>query len=135
VGLSSACWRASVQLLDRSPQDVRTYDGVFALDPTYSVMPDGSVTELRNGDWGRCGPATDISTPERRTIQLFGAQNQEVAVQIVVPFPGRRSRPAWRASGSCRHDRVTFSAIAWSRVAHGPCLPDVIVPLDGSVAG
>jgi hypothetical protein len=118
-----------------APQDVRTYDGVFALDPTYSVMPDGSVTELRNGDGGPLRTGNGYFDAQRRTIQLFGARNQEVAVQIVVPFPGRQFSARMEGLDVVPADRVTFSAIAWSRVGSGRVLPDVIVPLDGSVAG
>ena len=107
---------------------------IFALDPTYSVLPDGSVTELRNRDLGPLRARNGYFDAERRTIRLFGAQNQEVAVQLVVPVQG--SRFSARAEGleGVPADRVTFSAIAWSRVAE-TLLPDVIVPLDGSVAG
>jgi hypothetical protein len=60
---------------------------------------------------------------------LSGAQHQEVAVQIVVPM-GRRYAARLIALEGVPADRVTFSTIAWSRKA-----PDVILPLDGSVAG
>jgi len=109
--------------------------GVFALDPTYSVMPDGSVTELRNRDLGPLRTHNGYFDAGRRTIRLFGAQNQEVAVQLVVPVQG--SGFSARAEGleGVPADRVTFSVIAWSRVAAETVLPDVIVPLDGSMAG
>ena len=64
--------------------------GIFALDPTYSVLPDGSVTELRNRDLGPLRTRNGYFDAERRTIRLFGAQNQEVAVQLVVPVQGPR---------------------------------------------
>jgi hypothetical protein len=116
-------------------QDVRPDAGVFALDPAYSVMPDGSVTELRNRDPGPLRTDNGHFDAQRKTIRLYGAQNQEVAVQLVVPFQGRRFSARVEGLGVVPADRVTFSAIAWSRGAAGRLLPDVIVPLDGSVAG
>lgn len=115
--------------------------GVFALDPTYTVLPDGTVTELRNRELGPLRTRNGYFDGNRRTIQLFGAQNQEVAVQLVVPVQGRRYSARAEGPDGVPADRVTFSAIAWSRVgAAAPAqsetfLPDVIVPLDGSVAG
>ena len=116
--------------------------GIFALDPTYTVLPDGSVTELRNRDLGPLRTRNGYFDADRRTgIQLFGAQNQEVAVQLVVPVQGRRYSARAEGPDGVPADRVTFSAIAWSRVGGAApaqsetFLPDVIVPLDGSVAG
>ena len=91
--------------------------GIFALDPTYSVMPDGSVTELRNRDLGPLRTHNGYFDAERRTIRLFGAQNQEVAVQLVVPVQGRRFSARAEGLEGVPADRVTFSVIAWSRVA------------------
>ena len=108
--------------------------GVFALDPTYSIRPDGSVTELRNRDPGPLRTRNGYFDAERRTMRLFGAQNQEVAVQLVVPVQGARFSARAEGLEVVPADRITFSVIAWSRVAE-TFLPDVIVPLDGSVAG
>ena len=127
--------RADEQSGDAAPLPGLHNDvGVFALDPTYSVLPDGSVTELLNRDLGPLRARNGYFDAERRTIRLFGAQNQEVAVQLVVPVQG--SRFSARAEGLevLPADRISFSVIAWSRVAE-TFLPDVIVPLNGSVAG
>src|SRR5687767_7816401 len=98
--------------------------GIFALNPTYTVLPDGSVTELRNRDLGPLRTRNGYFDADRRTIQLFGAQNQEVAVQLVVPVQG--SRFSARAEGLevVPSDWITFSVIAWSKVAE-TFLPDV----------
>ena len=116
--------------------------GIFALDPTYSVLPDGSVTELRDRDLGPLRTRNGYFDAERRTIRLFGARNQEVAVQLVVPVQGRRFSARAEVPDVVPANRITFSVIAWSRVAGAASsgqpetfLPDVILPLDGSVAG
>ena len=80
-------------------------------------MPDGSVTELRNRDLGPLRTRNGYFDAERRTIRLFGAQNQEVAVQLVVPVQGRRFSARAEGLEVVPADRVTFSVIAWSRVA------------------
>ena len=99
--------------------------GIFALDPTYTVLPDGSVTELRNRDLGPLRTRNGYFDADRRTIQLFGAQNQEVAVQLVVPVQGRRFSARAEGPDGVPADRVTFSAIAWSRVgAAAPAQPE-----------
>jgi hypothetical protein len=108
--------------------------GIFALDPAYSVLPDGSVTEIRNRDLGPLRTRNEYFNAERRTIRLFGAQNQEVAVQLVMPVQGLRFSARAEGLEFVPADRITFSVIGWSRVAQ-TFLPDVIVPLDGSVAG
>ena len=97
--------------------------GIFALDPTYSVLPDGSVTELRNRDLGPLRTRNGYFDAGRRTIRLFGAQNQEVAVQLVVPVQGRRFSARAEGLDVVPADRITFSVIAWSRVA-GAALAD-----------
>ena len=65
-------------------------------------------------------------------------------MQLVVPVQGRRFSARADGLDVVPADRVTFSVIAWSRVAGAApvagagaatFLPDVIVPLDGSVAG
>ena len=115
--------------------------GIFALDPTYSIQPDGSVTELVNRDLGPLRTRNGYFDADRRTIRLYGARNQEVAVQLVVPVRGRRFSARTDGLEGVPADRISFSTIAWSRIADGDAArpaafrPDVIVPLDGSVAG
>ena len=114
--------------------------GIFALDPTYSILPDGSVTELASRNLGALRTRNGYFDAERQTIRLYGARNQEVAVQLVVPVRGRRFSARSEGLDGVPAERITFSTIGWSRItdaagARAPFRPDVVVPLDGSVAG
>jgi hypothetical protein len=101
--------------------------GLFALSPIYTVKPDGTIAELSNGNLGDLRSRNEAFDGNRQTLLLFGAQQQEVAVQIVLPM-GKRYSARLVALEGVPADRVTFSTIGWSG-GH----PDVIVPLDGSV--
>jgi hypothetical protein len=103
--------------------------GLFALSPIYTVKPDGATAEVASGDLGALRTRNEAFDASRQTLLLFGAQQQEVAVQIVVPM-GKRYSARLIALDRVPADRVTFSFIAWSRG-----LPDVIVPLDGTIKG
>ena len=113
-----------------SPPGVHNKAGLFALSPIYTVAPDGTIGELKSGDLGALRTRNEAFDGSRQTLLLSGAQHQEVAVQIVIPVPGKRYAARLVALDGVPADRVTFSTIAWSRR-----IPDVIGPLDGSVAG
>ena len=112
------------------PAGVRNPAGLFALSPIYTVAPDGTIGELTSGDLGTLRTRNEAFDGSRNTLLLSGAQHQEVAVQIVVPVVGRRYAARLIALDGVPANRVSFSTIAWSRR-----IPDVILPLDGSVAG
>lgn len=109
-------------------------DAVYAISDVYSVLPDGSVGEMSKGDLGELRQRNGHFDASTRTIRLFGAQNEEVAVQIVIPFSGEGFSARSGPIGDVPADRVTFSLIAYAKVGTR-LVPDVIVPLDGSVAG
>lgn len=112
------------------PSEARNAAGLFALSPIYTVAPDGTVGELKSGDLGQLRSRNEAWDGGRNTLLLSGAQHQEVAVQIVVPVAGKRYAARLVALDGVPPTRVTFSTIAWNRK-----IPDVILPLDGSVAG
>jgi len=107
---------------------------VYAISDVYSVLPDGTVSERSNGDLGDLKRKNGHFDGASRTVRLYGAQNEEVAVQIVIPVAGAGFSGKAGAIGEIPADRVTFSLIAYGKVG-GRLQPDVIIPLDGSVAG
>ena len=113
-----------------APQGLHNKIGLFALSPIYTVAPDGTVGELKSGDLGALRTRNEAFDGSRQTLLLSGAQHQEVAAQIVVPVAGKRYGARLISLEGVPADRVTFSTIAWSRK-----IPDVILPLDGSVRG
>ena len=113
-----------------SPPGVHNKAGLFALSPIYTVTPDGTIGELKSGDLGALRMRNEAFDGSRHTLLLSGAQYQEVAVQIVIPLAGRRYAARLISLEGVPADRVTFSTIAWSRK-----IPDVVLPLDGSVRG
>jgi hypothetical protein len=114
----------------RPQTGVHNKAGLFALSPIYTVAPDGRVGELTSGDLGAMTTRNEAFDGARHTLLLAGAQHQEVAVQIVIPAAGKRYSARLIALDGVPANRVTFSTIAWSRK-----IPDVILPLDGSVGG
>ena len=121
---------AAVAAQNPSPPGVHNPAGLFALSPIYTVAPDGTIGELKSGDLGAMRTRNEAFDGRRHTLLLSGAQHQEVAVQIVVPVAGKRYAARLIALEGVPANRVSFSTIAWSRT-----VPDVILPLDGSVAG
>ena len=132
MGLCAILLAAGVVVAAQSPAPPRRLDaaGIFAVSPVYTVMPDGSIGELKTGDLGPLRTRNEAFDGSRNTLLLFGAQHQEVAVQIVVPMAGKRFSARLRALDGVPAARVSFSTIGWSRK-----VPDVVLPLDGSVAG
>jgi hypothetical protein len=106
----------------------------YAVSDVYSLRPDGTVSERANGDLGELKRRNGHYDAATRTIRLYGAQNEEVAVQIVIPFAGERFSAKAGPIGEIPADRVAFSLIAYSKVG-ARLQPDVILPLDGSIAG
>jgi|GEM_PF-2442642 len=112
----------------------RVDDDIFAVSAVYSFLPDGTVSERSDGDLGDLKRKNGHFDASTRTIRLYGAQNEEVAVQIVIPFAGEGFHATSSAIGAIPADRVTFSLIAYDKVG-AKLQPDVMIPLDGSVAG
>jgi len=108
-------------------------EDIYAVSAVYSYLPDGSVSERTNGDLGDLRRKNGHFDGATRTVKLYGAQNEEVAVQIVIPFLGEGFSGKAGAIGEIPADRVSFSLIAYDKVG-AKLQPDVIIPLDGSVA-
>jgi hypothetical protein len=111
---------------------------IFVVSDVYGILPDGTCHELVSGDFRelkRKNVHWDAST---KTIKMYAAKNEEVAVQIAIPksgagFNGKMSDLVGPAT--ITSDRATFSAMAWvNHVDLGLC-PDLVIPLDGSVNG
>ena len=109
-------------------------DDIYAVSAVYSFQPDGGVREMANGDLGELRRKNGHFDAATRTVRLYGARNEEVAVQIVIPIAGEGYSGRAGAIGEIPADRVTFSLIAYDKVG-AKLQPDVVVPLDGSVAG
>lgn len=129
LGLAAFVFATGIAIAAQTPSSsgAQNEAGLFALSPIYTVKPDGTIAELANGNLGDLRSRNEAFDGSRQTLLLFGAQQQEVAVQIVVPM-GKRYSARLVALEGVTADRVTFSTIGWSG-GH----PDVIVPLDGSV--
>jgi hypothetical protein len=109
-------------------------DEIYALSAVYSIQPDGSVSELANGDLGDLRRSNGHFDGSTRTVKLYGARNEEVAVQIVIPFAGENFSCRAHPIGVIPAERVRFSLIAYDKVGT-KLQPDVMIPLDGTVAG
>ncbi|MCZ7644223.1 MAG: hypothetical protein M5U26_02900 [Planctomycetota bacterium] len=112
-------------------------EGVFAVSDVYSIYPDGTVGERADGKFGELAKKNGHFDAATKTVKLYGARNEEVAVQLVIPREGQGFGAKATAFGAIPAERVTFSAIGYMQTSKAakPVHPDVIVPLDGSVAG
>src|ERR1043166_8337280 len=107
---------------------------IYAISDVYSVLPDGTVGELAKGELGELKLKNGHFDAATRTLRLYGARNEEVAVQIVIPFAGEGFSAKAGVIGEIPAERISFSLVAYDKVGT-KLQPDVIVPLDGSVAG
>ncbi len=107
---------------------------IYAVSAVYSFQPDGSVSEMAKGDLGELRQHNGHFDASTRSIRLYGARNEEVAVQIVIPFAGEGFSARATAIGAIPAERVRFSLIAYAKVGT-KLQPDVMIPLDGTVAG
>lgn len=107
--------------------------GIFALSHIYGIKPDGTCYELEGGNLDPLRQSNMHWDAGTNTVRLYGAKNEEAAVQLVIPMEGK--------GFSCRCDgiegippeRVSFSTVAWVRTKDGPLVPELVLPLDGSV--
>jgi hypothetical protein len=111
---------------------------IFVLSDIYSIKPDGTCYETADGKLGERVAKNCHWDSTSKTIRMFAARNEEVAVQIVVPEKGEGFHAEvseLKGPGVIPPDRATFSMLAWATSKNGPSLPDLVIPLDGSVAG
>jgi hypothetical protein len=121
-----------------APSLVPAADDVFVVSDVYSLRPDGACQELTDGAFGALAQQNAHWDAATKTIRLAAARNEEAAVQIVIPrtgrgFAGRMSD--LKGPGAIPASRATFSALLWARDRNDKLVPDLVIPLDGSVRG
>lgn len=113
-------------------------NGVFVVDATYSLHPDGACQELTGGTFGSLAKKNVCWDEATKTVKLAAAQNEEIAVQIVIPMTGKGfsgKMSELKGPGTITADRATFSALVWANTRDGKIVPDLVIPLDGSING
>ncbi|HTL53499.1 MAG TPA: hypothetical protein VL860_13065, partial [Planctomycetota bacterium] len=147
--VTTACWSAdaapAVGSVPKPAPKVALHNEakLFAVSPIYTIFPDGKVGELTDGNFDALTQQNGYFDASRQTLLLQGVRNQEVAVQIVIPVVGNGFAAQAGELQDIPANRISFSLIAYSQVigkdAAGKTIsrlmPDVIIPLDGSVAG
>ena len=112
--------------------------GIFAVNASYSLRPDGVCQEIAGGAFGPLAQKNAHWDAAAKTVKMVAAQNEEIAVQLVIPkagkgFSGKMSD--LRGPATITGDRATFSALVWANTRDGKLAPDLVIPLDGSVNG
>ena len=110
--------------------------GIFVVSDTYSLRPDGVCQELAGGAFGLLAQKNGHWDAATKTVRLTAAQNEEAAVQMVIPRAGKGfagKMTELKGPGAIAPDRATFSALVWVKDAKGKLSPDLVIPLDGSV--
>lgn len=110
----------------------------FAVSDVYSILPDGRCNEIVGGEFGDLAERNSHWQRETRTISFWGARNEEVAVQIILPGPRQGCRAAISDLSGPQvipADRVTFSTVIWVKHARLGFCPDLVIPLNGSING
>jgi hypothetical protein len=112
--------------------------GVFAVSDTYSLRPNGVCQEIVGGAFGPLAQKNAHWDAATKTVKLAAAQNEEAAVQIVIPktgtgFAGKMSD--LKGPGTIPAGRATFSALVWVMDVNKKLSPDLVIPLDGSIKG
>lgn len=130
--------RVFVVVLALIPVCLVAAEDVFVVSDIYAVKPDGTCYETKDGQWGELARENAHWSAETKTIRMFAARNEEVAVQIVIPAKGQGywgRMEAVNGPGSIAPDRTTFSAVVWNQGPNNTRVPDLVVPLDGSIRG
>ena len=110
---------------------------IFVTSPIYSLNPDGSAADITSGSFGDLAKKNGHWDAATKTITMAAAKNEEVAVQIVIPQEGSGFSAEvsdLTGAGTIKADRAAFSAVVWSKAGNS-LFNDVVIPLDGSVAG
>jgi hypothetical protein len=114
-------------------------EGVFVVSDIYSVKPDGTCTETADGSFGPLAERNIHWDAASKTVRMYAARNEEVAVQVVIPRPGKgytlRMSALKGPGGTIPADRASASMVAWAVDRSGGSAPDVVIPLDGTVGG
>ena len=111
---------------------------IFVVSDVYGILPDGTCNELTSKDFGKLKQKNGHWDAASKTVKMYAAKNEEVAVQIVIPktgkgFHGELSNLV--GPDTIGSERASYSAMAWvNHVSLGSC-PDLVIPLDGSING
>ena len=109
---------------------------IFVVSDVYGIRPDGTCHELVSGDFGYFKQRNGHWDAASKTVKIYAAKNEEVAVQIVIPKTGKGfwgKMSILEGASQINADRANFSTIAWiNHVEMGMC-PDLVIPLDGSI--
>ncbi len=108
---------------------------IFAVSDIYGIRPDGTAQEIKSGDFGEFRKKNVHWDAASKTIRMYGARNEEVAVQVVIPQTAaavRATASAFNGKGNISAERSTFSIVAWVNQQKLGYCPDLIIPLDGS---
>jgi hypothetical protein len=114
---------------------------VFVVSDIYTVAPDGGTTELASGKFDALADRNVHWDGAAKTIKMYGARNEEVAVQIVIARPGKgygAKVSDLAGPGTIPAARISTSAMCWVPVCEGKgtgFVHDLVIPLDGSVVG
>lgn len=116
---------------------------VFAVSDVYGLMigwnqPTPKILELASGDFGELKQKNGHWDGKTKTIKMYAAKNEEAAVQIFIPETGKAysgKMSDLKGPGVIKSDRATFNAMVWVRRKTKGYMPDLVIPLDGSVNG
>ncbi|NIV03429.1 MAG: hypothetical protein GWN59_02015, partial [Calditrichae bacterium] len=92
-------------------------DDIFVVSDVYGIKPDGSCNEIKGGHFGELKLNNVHWNANNKTIKLYGAKNEEVAVQIVIPQSGKgfwANMSNLEGPSTIQGGRATFSAMAWT---------------------
>ena len=108
---------------------------VFVVSDIYGVRPDGTAQEIDDGEFRHLVEQNIHWDSANQRIKMHGAQNEEVAVQIIIPGAYANvtaSSSALTGPMNIATSQVRFSLVGW--VAHTDLglVPDLIIPLDGT---
>ena len=112
--------------------------GIFVVSAIYSIKPDGTCQETKDGAFGNLAKKNVHWDSTTKTISLYAAKNEEVGVQIVIPMEGKgysAQMGELKGNGAIGSDRASFSMVAWATSPKGTMIPDLVIPLDGTIAG
>lgn len=111
---------------------------LFVVSDVYGILPNGACSELVGGDFGNLKQRNIHWDAASKTIRMYAARNEEVAVQIAIPRKGggfRARMSDLTGPATIGSERATFSAMAWVNHTKIGFCPDLVIPLDGSING
>lgn len=105
---------------------------IFALSDIYSVRPDGSFQEIKNGSSAFLQNKNSHWNASEKTVFMHSAQNEEVAVQIVLPNLGSEYKlilDQFSGPVIIETDRISMYKIDWVNHSDFGFCPDLLIPV------